>query len=352
MERITYDYKFLQNYTNENQITLLKDYSNETIIGKTRIEGCCKENECTKTFNKPFTQLFKTGAYCDECIKKISNIKIRTTSSNKVREKLTEYCNHNNVELLKKYSDDFLNVKSTDVEGKCIELNCDNTFMKKIVNLFKSGAFCLECTENNKKNKMKNTCLEKYGFDNATQSDIVKEKIKKTCIEKYGVKNPTQSDMVKEKIKKTCLERYGVDNATKTDIVKEKIKKTCLERYGETSYFKTDEFKKRYEKKCLEKYGVTHSLKSKVIRQKIINTNILKYGSHCVSKNKSVQHKIKMTNLKKYGSTSAMKNKLVQHKTKMTNLKKYGKLYTLQNKEIKNKAINTTLEKYGVNNKK
>ena len=327
MERIAYDYKFLQNYTNENQIELLKDYSNETIIGKTRIEGYCKENECTKTFDKPFTQLFKTGGYCDECIKKISGIKMKTTLSNKVREKLIEYCNNNNVELLKNYSDKFLNIKSTDVEGKCIGLNCHNTFIKKIVNLFKSGAFCLECTQNNKKNKMKNTCLEKYGVDNATKTNIVKEKIKNTC-----------------------LERYGVENATKTDIVKEKIKKTCLERYDKTSYFKTDEFKKRYEKICLEKYGVTHSLKSKIVRQKIINTNILKYGSHCVSKNKTVQNKIKITNLKKYGSTSAMKNKLVQYKTKMTNLKKYGKLYTLQNKEIKNKAINTTLEKYGVDN--
>ena len=350
MEKITYDYKFLQNYTNENQITLLKDYSNEMIIGKTRIEGYCKEKECTKTFNKPFTQLFKTGGYCDECIKKISNIKMRMTLSNKVREKLMEYCNNNNVELLKNYSDEFLNIKFTDIEGKCIGLNCHNTFIKKIVNLFKSGAFCLECTQNNKQNKMKNTCLKKYGVDNATQSDVVKEKIKKTCIEKYGVESATKTNIVKEKMKKTCLERYGVDNATKTNIVKEKIKKTCLERYGETSYFKTNEFKKRYEKICLEKYGVTHSLKSKIVRQKIINTNILKYGSYCVSKNKLVQNKIKITNLKKYGFTSAMKNKLVQNKTKITNLKKYGKLYTLQNKEIKNKAINTTLEKYGVDN--
>lgn len=349
MERITYDYKFLQNYTNEKQITLLKDYSNEMIIGKTRIEGYCKENECTKTFDKPFTQLFKTGAYCNTCSNKKGLLKNKIISSNKLKEKLMEYCNNNNIILLKDYSNELLNYLYI-IEGKCISLNCENIFSKRIRCLLKTGAFCLECTQNNKQNKMKNTCLEKYGVDNATKTVNVREKMKKTCLKKYGVESATQSYIIKEKIKKKYLEKYGIEYATKTDIVKEKIKKTCLERYGETSYSKTDEFKKRYEQTCLEKYGVTHSLKSTIVRQKIINTNILKYGSHCVSKNKSVQNKIKMTNLKKYGFTSAMKNKLVQYKTKITNLKKYGKLYTLQNKEIKNKAINTTLEKYGVDN--
>ena len=45
---------------------------------------------------------------------------------------------------------------------------------------------CIKCVNNDPdiKMKIKNTCLEKYGVENAAKSKIIKEKSKQTCLEK------------------------------------------------------------------------------------------------------------------------------------------------------------------------
>jgi hypothetical protein len=53
-------------------------------------------------------------------------------------------------------------------------------------------------------------------------SDEIKNKIKKTCLEKYGVEYATQSQEVKDKYKQTCLEKYGVEYASQNAEVSEK----------------------------------------------------------------------------------------------------------------------------------
>ena len=97
-----------------------------------------------------------------------------------------------------------------------------------------------------------NTSLKNYGVKNPNELQIIKDKIRKTCLEKYGVNSILKLDHVREnnrkiqienkeiindKRKQTCLEKYGVDNYSKTDEYKNKVKNTCLERYGK-EYFK------------------------------------------------------------------------------------------------------------------
>ena len=105
---------------------------------------------------------------------------------------------------------------------------------KKITQYFK---------DKNKVNKIiekrKQTCLEKYGVEYSSQSDLVKNKIKETCLKKYGVDHPWKSDEVKQEIKETIENRYG---SNKNQII-EKIKETCLKRYGVSSWSKTKDFK-------------------------------------------------------------------------------------------------------------
>ncbi len=91
--------------------------------------------------------------------------------------------------------------------------------------------------------KYVNTCLERYGVDNASKSESVKEKIKNTNMERYGCVSTAQVKEVIDKAKNTCLKRYGVDNAFKCDFAKEKYRETCLERYGVDNYSKTEDFK-------------------------------------------------------------------------------------------------------------
>ena len=60
-------------------------------------------------------------------------------------------------------------------------------------------------------------------------------------MEKHGVEHQMHLQATKDKIKETCLDRYGVTNYTKTDECKIKIKQTFLSNYGVEHDNKTDE---------------------------------------------------------------------------------------------------------------
>ncbi len=68
----------------------------------------------------------------------------------------------------------------------------------------------MQCTK--VKEKIKQTCLDKYGVECSLQSEEVRNKSKQTCLIKYGVECSFQSDEVKEKHKQTCLNKYGVEH--------------------------------------------------------------------------------------------------------------------------------------------
>ena len=80
--------------------------------------------------------------------------------------------------------------------------------------------------------KSKQTCLEKYGVENAIQSQLIKEKSKQTCLSKYGVEYGLQSSIIREKSKNTMLDKYGVEYPCQNPTIQEKNKQTCLENSG------------------------------------------------------------------------------------------------------------------------
>lgn len=120
---------------------------------------------------------------------------------------------------------------------------------------------CNKC----KKEKIKNTLKNRYGYDNYYN----KEKYKQTCLKKFGVENAFQDKNVKQKIKNTCSQKYGAEHISQTDFQKNKTKETCL-----------------------KKYGFEHHLKNNDILEKQHKTNIDRYGVKCVSQNKDVMKKI------------------------------------------------------------
>ena len=98
--------------------------------------------------------------------------------------------------------------------------------------------------------KIKKTCLKRYGVNYYTQTEEIKEKFTKNYIGKYGknYSNPGQVPEVKrkirlkryknpnynnrEKMKETCLKRYGVENPSQIPEVRRKIEKTFTKHYG------------------------------------------------------------------------------------------------------------------------
>ena len=138
-----------------------------------------------------------------------------------------------------------------------------------------------------------------------------------------------------EKIKKTCLERYGVNNGAKIEASKEKMKKTCLERYGAEFVCKTEEQKKKSKQTKLERYGNENWCNSNKIKQ----TKLERYGDE----NWCNSNKIKQTKLERYGD----ENYVNLEKRKQTCLEKYNCASYTQTQEFKDKSKQTCLEKYG-----
>lgn len=68
---------------------------------------------------------------------------------------------------------------------------------------------------------------EKYANIQSVNYKSSQDKIKKTCIERFGTDNYSKTDEFKTKYKETSLKLYGVDNYTKTAECKEKFNKIC-----------------------------------------------------------------------------------------------------------------------------
>ena len=184
----------------------------------------------------------------------------------------------------------------------------------------------------------------------AQSSDEIKQKIKQTCLEKYGVDNYNKTKESKEKIKQTCLEKYGVEYFWQSDECKEKIKQTCLEKYGVDSPLKSEKIRNKGKKTCLEKYGVDNPAKLEENKEKVKQTCLKKYGTISTTQCKEIRDKIKQTCLEKYGVDNPAKLEENKEKVKKTCLKKYGGLAPICDPNIKNQIKQTCLEKYGVDN--
>ena len=61
MNRIRYDYKYLQEYCNDNDIKLLENYSDVKINRETKIKAKCLKNDCNDISEKSFRYMVDRG---------------------------------------------------------------------------------------------------------------------------------------------------------------------------------------------------------------------------------------------------------------------------------------------------
>jgi hypothetical protein len=117
----------------------------------------------------------------------------------------------------------------------------------------------------------------KYCSSKCANNDIViREKIIVTCHQRYGGKSPANSLQVRNKMKATTLERFGVENAFQSE--RSKIKNTNLIKFGVENVAHSAEIKEKKKRTCLERYGSETPFHSGEIRQKIVSNNLKKYG--------------------------------------------------------------------------
>ena len=212
--RIRYNYEFLQDFCKENNIALLHDYSNITIIRDSIIEGNCSFNGCDKKFQKRFRSIINEGGcYC-----------IFHTKEN-IKEKREET-------IIKKYG-----VK--------------NAFQSNII-----------------KQKIENSMINKYGVKHISQSQKIKDKKVETSLRNYGVKHPTQTQEIKEKREETIIKKYGVKNAFQSNIIKQKIENSMINKYGVKHISQSQKIKDKKVETSLRNYGVEYPTQNTEIMDK------------------------------------------------------------------------------------
>ncbi len=235
--------------------------------------------------------------------------------------------------------------KKTRIKFIC---SCKKEGEKRLDSIHNFGAFCKDCTNKLRYDKVKSTNLKKYGVECSLQSKEVRDKVKATTLKNYGVECNLQSKEVRDKIKATTLKKYGVKHVSQSKEIKDKIKATILQKYGVEHVTQIKEVRDKVKATIIDKYGVDNVLQLKEFRDKLKSTNLKKYGVEHVLQSLEVKDKSKATNLKKYGVEYALQSKEVRDKSKETILQKYGVEYAFQSEEIKDKIKATNIEKYGV----
>lgn len=145
------------------------------------------------------------------------------------------------------------------------------------------------------------------------------------------IKNPMKKQEIKDKVKKTCLEKYGttlvINSAENIEKRKQKWKdeefrremaekhrQTSLEKYGVEHPMKLDSIKEKQMQSMQEKYGVDHPYQSPEIMEKMKAKNKEKYGVENVAQLPEVQIKMAQTTLQRYG---------VEHYNQLPEMKDY-----------------------------
>ena len=213
--------------------------------------------------------------------------------------------------------------------GICKNEKCSNRCK---FNDFKTGYydFCSsKCSLSSEihKEKVRQTCIKKYGVDCVFKDKEVKKKIKDTRLDKYG---SMCSDEAVQKAKKTKLEKYGNEKYVNT----EKMQQTKLERYGDSGYHNVE----KMQQTKLDRYGDSgyHNV------EKMQQTKLERYGD-------SGYHNIeqmKQTNLERYGVEYAQNSDIIKEKIKCTNLKRYGNEYAIGSDTVRKKIVETSIDKY------
>lgn len=160
------------------------------------------------------------------------------------------------------------------------------------------------------------------------------EKVKKTCLEKYGCEHFSQSKIVKEKKRKTCLEKFGYNTNLQAPETKEKISKAWNNK-------STEEKNKIIAKRLTtnqEKYGGPVAICDNKVKETMIENNKLKFGVDYPTQNEEIKTKMRKTNMDKYGNPCSLHCEEISNKTRETWINKYGEDHPFKNKEFAIKA--------------
>jgi len=254
-QQIRYNKELLDEIIERDTGILVGDY--ESLNVTSTIHFICK---CGLSGSKKFRGLYnKGGMSCTKCAKEngkkkaenkclelygVKNIFASTEMKQKIQKKYQSKTKEEKQLMITKRLET-TKLKTDEEKNKSIEKRLhthnnksDEEKKKTIEKRLKTNASKTEEEKTNRCNKIKETCMAKYGVDSHFKSKELMEKRKETIIKKYGVENVFQSKEVLDKIKETNLKKYGTEYATQSVSKEEwkkrtdKRKETWKELYG------------------------------------------------------------------------------------------------------------------------
>ena len=99
---------------------------------------------------------------------------------------------------------------NTKIRYRC---KCGSLNIKTISAMFKLGCVCKKCILPIKMSKKEATSLERYGVKSTASLESNKIKRKETCMAKYGVDNASKCQEIKDKISQYMIKRHAAQRA-------------------------------------------------------------------------------------------------------------------------------------------
>ena len=342
----------------------IKEYPKCVVCGnkcKIRFKTCC--NECKKIYCKSDEcinlKIQKAKEkHGEDCYKrKLSNFDILKKNDinlyNDVFDKTKwmredtsyserMYCYHNNIKEYPKCVVCGNNVKFIQGHGYT-KTCCDKC------NSMHSSQTRSNFSEEKKKDIRERTSITRSNFSEEKKKDI-RERTSQT---KLNFSEEKKKDIL-NKMKHTCIERYGVDNIFKN---KEYIKECVKNKYGVDNIFKKKEYIKQ---KLKEKYGVTNSTyidKPKFVIDILNNENkfkdMIKYNDlksvNDIMNYLNVSDFCVLQHLKKYNIQGLINRNVSHYEDDITEWLKSFNINVINNKKMLNgKEIDIFLPDYNI----
>lgn len=162
---------------------------------------------------------------------------------------------------------------------KCENPECENIVTEKTKRKTRYRKYCsVVCRNISRTEKIKATCNILYGTTNVMTLECKKNKMKQTMIERHGVDNPSKSSIIQENKKNNYFKNHGVSHHMYLDEIKEKIKHTNVLKYGVTCTLHNSDVSEKTQTTNIMKYGNKTYISSDIARNTIHNINLLKYG--------------------------------------------------------------------------
>lgn len=193
----------------------------------------------------------------------------------------------------------------------------------------------------NNRAKAKQTCFEKYNVDNPSRCEETKAKIKNTLTLHHGGYTLSSPTLRKLYIN-TMSERYGVQNAMQSEEIKQKYEANYLAKHGVKNPFNSETVRSKCKNTLFKRYGVTNpgqieSLKLQRISKQKITTpinNLEKYG---------VPYTCMLPNVRAMSKNNSYPNNIFEQLLIQSNLS-YEKEFPIQNRQYDFKVGNNLIE--------